>query len=633
MALTDLNGDLVHVNLSTRQITREPCPEEVLRHYLGGRGLTVRALLEHLPASVNPLSPENMLVIAAGLLSGSRMITSGRVHIGARSPLTGFIGCSNGGGKFGAELKACGILALLVVGKAEEPVFLNIRDDRVTIEEAASLWGLPTVEGSGRLREAIGDDRASVIIIGPAGENLGPLACVITDSGHAAGRTGMGAVMGSKNLKAVAARKTTSSGGRAPAEAAAAVKRYIAALRALPSWEGWTMDGSSADVSWTDRMGASGAKNFNEVTFEGVESACGSHYRDIIVRHRGCYNCPIRCRALVQIDRGRHVGFSGDRGEYEPLSSWGPRCGNTDGLESIYLLNRCDEYGIDNKGAGSLVAFAMDLYEKGILTKEDTGGLELNWGNMKAAEALLDEIVYRRTPLGELLSRGVKEAAAAIGRGAERYAYHVKGLSLSIMDPRGFKATGLGYAVSSRGGDFSYVYAKPEFAYTPEQALEAYGSEKAADRLSEEGKPRMVKECIFANAVIDALGICKIPELGMLLDFNLDIAAQIVSAFSGEECSGSDLLFIGERIVNAERLLNFRFGAGGRDDTLPEKFTSEPIAEGPCRGSMVKLEPMLQEFYGLMDWDSDGVIEPAKLRELDLDQFSEGPTQSGLEGS
>ena len=189
-----------------------------------------------------------MLVIAAGLLSGSRMITSGRVHIGARSPLTGLIGCSNGGGKFGAELKACGILALLIVGKAEEPVFLNIRDDRVTIEEAASLWGLPTVEGSVRIRQAVGDDRASVIIIGPAGENLGPLACVITDSGHAAGRTGMGAVMGSKNLKAVVARKTTSSGGGAPAEAAAAVKRYIAALRALPSWEGWTMDGSSADV-------------------------------------------------------------------------------------------------------------------------------------------------------------------------------------------------------------------------------------------------------------------------------------------------------------------------------------------------------------------------------------------------
>jgi aldehyde:ferredoxin oxidoreductase len=327
----------------------------------------------------------------------------------------------------------------------------------------------------------------------------------------------------------------------------------------------------------------------------------------------------------VQIDRGRHRGFTGDRGEYEPLSSWGPRCGNADGLESIYLINKCDEYGIDSKGAGNLVAFAIDLFERGILTKEDTGGLVLTWGDARAMEALLEQIAFRSTPLGDILARGMREAAAIIGRGAEQYAYHVKGLSISILDPRGFKATGLGYAVSSRGGDFSYVYAKPEYAYTPEQALKAYGTEKAADRLSEEGKARMVKECLCANAAIDALGICKIPEFGMLLDFDLAAAAEIMTAFTGEKYTGADLLKIGERIVNAERLFNFRFGATGADDTLPGKFLTEPVPEGPCKGQVINLEPMLQEFYALMGWQEDGTIGPAKLKELGLAGFLPGP--------
>lgn len=625
MAFVDYTGDLVWVDLTTGQITREPCPEDILRGYLGGRGLAARLLLEHISASVGALDPENLLIITAGFLGGSRMITAGRVHIGARSPLTGMIGCSNGGGHFGAEMKNCGILALIVAGRAAEPVFINIDGKELTIEDAVPLWGLLTGEARCRIRETVGDDRAAVILIGPAGEKLSPLGCIITDMGHAAGRTGMGAVMGSKNLKAVVARKDGAAGAKSPPEAAAAVKKYIAALRELPCWEEWSTVGSSASVSWTDQMGASGAKNFSAVTFEGVEMACGSSFSDLITRYRGCYNCPIRCRAEVQIDRGRHRGFTGDRGEYEPLSSWGPRCGNADGLESIYLLNRCDEYGIDSKGAGNLVAFAMELYEKGILTKADTGGLELAWGSARAMEALLEDIVYRRPPLGFLLSRGMREAAGAIGPGAEQYAYHVKGLSLSIMDPRGFKATGLGYAISSRGGDFSYVYAKPEYAYTPEQALEAYGSEKAADRLSVEGKPRMVRECICANAVVDSLGICKIPEFSMLLDFNLEAAAQILGAFTGENYSGANLHKIGERIVNAERLLNFRLGATGKDDTLPHKFLTEAVACGPCKGAVVELQPMLQEFYRLMGWDEDGAVGMEKLNELGLATFSSGP--------
>ncbi|NLA26663.1 MAG: aldehyde ferredoxin oxidoreductase, partial [Firmicutes bacterium] len=254
MALADFSGDLVRVDLTSGQITRERCPETILRQYLGGRGLVARLLLEHLPPDVRPLDPENMLIISAGLLSGTNMITSGRVHIGARSPLTTLLGCSNGGGFFGAGLKACGILALIVVGKAEKPVFIHINNEEVAVKSAIPFWGLPTGEARSRIREAAGDDGASVILIGPAGEGLSPLGCIVTDSGHAAGRTGMGAVMGSKNLKAVVAGKATSSRVRKSEEAATAVKEYTTALRALPCWEEWSGDGSSASVSWTDQL-------------------------------------------------------------------------------------------------------------------------------------------------------------------------------------------------------------------------------------------------------------------------------------------------------------------------------------------------------------------------------------------
>lgn len=617
-----LAGDLVHVDLTTGKVNTKPWTDDVIRAYLGGRGLADYILLRHLPSSVEPLDPENILIFAPGLLSGTRMITTGRLHIGARSPLTGLLGSSNGGGTFAAELKACGILALIVTGRAEKPVFLNVKGGQVTVEDATTVWGLKTHEARAKLKELVGDQQAKVLLIGPAGENLSAVGCVVTDVGHAAGRTGMGAVMGSKNLKAIVARKTGSLSRDVPEGVVRAVKDYVEKLKSLSCWQEWSTDGSSTSVSWTDQMGACAVKNFRQVTFEGIETACGSAYRDLVIKHHACYNCPIHCRAFVRIDRGRHAGFMGDRGEYEPLSIWGPRCGNADGLESIYLCNLCDDYGVDSYETGCIVAFAIDLFERGILTKEDTEGLELTWGNAKAMEEMVYRIVNRQTWLGDALAQGIKRAAAIIGRGAEQYAYHVKGLSLPIMDPRGFKGSGLGYAVANRGADFGHVYAKPEYALTPEQARAAYGTEKVADRLAEEGKPLLVKQCLCANAIIDSLGICKIPEFGMLLDFDLTEAAKILSAFVGEEITGEQLLKVGERIVNAERLFNFRFGATGSDDTLPPKFLTEPIPEGPCQGSVVHLQPMLGEFYSLMGWEEDGSVSKAKRSELGLEGFT-----------
>ncbi|MGB9791634.1 MAG: aldehyde ferredoxin oxidoreductase N-terminal domain-containing protein, partial [Thermacetogeniaceae bacterium] len=278
--LEHLAGDLVLVDLTTGEILRKKCPDELVRGYLGGRGLSAYLLLRHLSRTVAPLDPENILVFAAGLLGGTRMVTSGRLHVGARSPLTGLIGISNGGGSFAAELKACGILALVVTGRAERPVLIDIKGDRIAVEDATDLWGMKTGEAREAIKGMAGDPQAKVILIGPAGERLSNLGCIMTDVGHAAGRTGMGAVMGSKNLKAIVARRAGRESRAVPEAAAEAVKRYVAKLKALPSWEMWSTTGSSTWLTWTDEMGASGAKNYSQVTFEGVRTACGSNYKD-----------------------------------------------------------------------------------------------------------------------------------------------------------------------------------------------------------------------------------------------------------------------------------------------------------------------------------------------------------------
>ena len=612
-------GALVYINLTTGDVTDEPCPDALVKKYLGGRGLSDYLLLKYVDRATGPFDPENVLIIACGLLTGTEMVTSGRLHFSSRSPLTGFIGTSNGGGKLASELRACGVMALIITGKAEKPVYITITGEDITIEDGSDIWGLSTTEAEKKLKLLTNDPRTQVALIGPAGENQTNLGCIMTGDGHFAGRTGMGSVMGSKNLKAITVRKTSRQRCRRSPEARSIVKRYIENLKSQPDWSEWTTVGSSCDLSWTEEKGALATRNYQDIHFEGASTACGVSFKDAVVKHKACYNCPIHCKADVKIDRGRHKGFVGDRPEYETLSAWGPRCGNADSMESIYFCNLCNDYGIDSISAGNLVAFAMELYQKGILTLEDTGGLELTWGNVDAMEALIRQMSTRSTPLGKILSLGMKRAAEVIGNSAEEYAYHVKGMSLTIMDPRGFKGSALGYAVGNRGADFTYIYAKPEFSYTPEKAFKAFGTPKAADRLSEEGKPAMVRKCMCANAVIDSLGVCKIPEFGMLGDFDLTIIAEVVSAITEFSVTGEQLLKIGERIVNTERLFNFTYGATGKDDTLPAKFLNEPIKEGPCKGSVVHLDTMLNEFYSLMGWDEHGRITENKLRELDID--------------
>lgn len=614
-------GDLVFIDLSTQTITRKSCPDSILRSFLGGRGLGTYILLKYLDQDVQPLDPENILVFATGLLTATEMISSSRLHICSRSPLTGFIGTSNVGGDMAHELSLCDIGALIVTGKADHPVSIQISDDQISIEDASEVWGLGTVETHHRMRNVHQDGNAKVIAIGPAGEHVCSFASIMSSPGHFSGRTGTGAVMGSKLLKAIAAYSTMRSKHPQNPEAMKFVKEYLDTARATEGYAQYSTVGSTSSTLWLDAEGASAVRNFQDVQFEVIDEVSYAARPDIIEKTKGCYKCPLRCKADVKIDKGRHKGKVMERPEFESMVVWGPKCGSSDGAEVVYLHNLCNEYGVDSIEAGNLIAFAMDLFERGILLPDRLDGLQLHWGNIPAMEALLKQMVYRSTWLGNTLANGIKHAVQMIGNGAEQCAFAVKGLTLPGMDPRGFKASALGYAVSARGGDFTQVYATHEYNMTPEMALKEYGTEKAADRLSEESKALMVRWCMSSTAIIDSIGLCKIPQLSCLVDNTVGILAKLLKKIIHLEFSPEELFKIGERIINAERLFGYKFGATRQDDTLPEKFLKEPISHGVSQGSVVDLDMMLQEYYALMMWDEHGNVTPEKIRELGLEEF------------
>ncbi len=631
--MSDFLGRSLLIDLTNREVEVANSSEELAHTFLGGRGVNVWQLLEHVGPGTDPLGPENVLILSCGLLTGTRAPASSRLHVGARSPLTGLLGSSNVGGHFGAELRATGFQSVIIRGRADKPVVLWLHDGRVEIRDADDLWGLDAWATQSRLQEHLGEQseigsrkpvlspaevsRIRVMAIGPGGENGVRYSCIMTDRGHAAGRTGMGAVMGSKNLKAIAVR-----GGKKRSErdekVRTLVKQYIKQIRNAPRYDTFARYSNSAYVTWAREEGLLSTHNYRQTQFEGADQIDGSQIIKYVTRSRSCHRCPVHCKAELEVPSGRFA-TEGDRPDIEPIVALGSKCGLDDVEALLYLYNLAGQLGIDAISTGSVLAFAMELYERGILTKEDTGGAALIWGNAEAMETTMRQIA-RRERLGAVLAEGVQRAAQLIGRGAEQYAFHSKGLELTAYDPRGAMGTALGYAVSTRGADFTSVYAIPEYRWDAAQGREVFGSEEAVDRLSIEGKGALVKRSMIVSAILDSLGICKVPILSVVGDFSLENEAALASALSGWPLTAADLLTIGERILNAERLFNLRHGATRADDDLPDRFTEEPLPNGPTRGMTVAIQPMVRDFYTAMGWDAEGQPTPEKLRELGLEQ-------------
>jgi aldehyde:ferredoxin oxidoreductase len=607
-------GDLMCIDLQRDRCTREPLAGETIRRLLGGRGFNVGYLFDHLKVGIDPLGPENILIFSCGLLTGSRAPAASRLHINALSPLTGLIGSSNIGGYAGAWLRSTGIMSLVVQGRSPKPVYLYISPTEVVIRDAAPFWGLDAFDAQARIAADLGDEDLQILAIGNAGESGARFACIVTGKDHAAGRTGLGAVMGAKNLKAIVIRKGTVKPFDDRRELIGeAVAEFVKRIKASPDYATFSRFGGAGYIKWADDMGIMGTRNYRHSRFERVDDVDGRRLAPDKVRASGCYRCPVQCKAELKFKDGRMKGQKATRPEFEPMINLGAKCGLGDLQAIVRLDNLCTRLGLDSTSAATAIAFAMDLFERGILDATDTHGQTLNWGDDAAMETFIRQMAAG-TGFGRILGQGVKRAAAMIGKGAERYAAHVKGLELTAYHPSAILGSALGYAISSRGGDYNNVYASMEHRWSAEKGAEAFGSADSVDTRRSAGKGRLVRRAVLVNIAVDSLGLCKVPTLSLMGTFDLKSEAALATAVTGVAFTAGELLRIGDRVAAMERLFNLRHAPDLDADRLPEMFFNrDESALTPGA-----LQQMLLEFYQAMGWDEAGRPLKKTLADLDL---------------
>jgi aldehyde:ferredoxin oxidoreductase len=632
------NGRILRVDLTSGTIKIEEPGEIVYRTYLGGGGLASYYLLRELKPGVDPLSADNILVFASSVISGAPIAGMVRFTMAAKSPLTGAYGEAEAGGFWGPELKFAGFDAVIITGKAENPSYLWINDGRVEIRSAEKIWGLETGPAQEKIREEVREKRARIALIGPAGENLVRYACVVNELKHVNGRTGMGAVMGSKNLKAVAVRGTKKVEIHDPEKLRELSKNLVELIAEHGPNRVLHKLGTSNIVTVINNLGILPTHNFRTGFFEEAEKISGERMAETILkRGEGCYACAVRCKRRVVVPAGPYE-TSGSYGgpEYETLASLGSLlC--IDNLEAISKGHElCNRYTLDTISVGVAIGFAMECYEKGLLTKVDTEGVEFTFGNSEAMLKGIEWIAFRRPGLGNLLADGVKAAAEKIGRGSERFALHIKGQELPMHDPRGKTGQGLSFAVSPTGAD--HVRAPHD---TPFQApgpnmgriaplglLEPIEAREMGAR-----KARNFTYLHFIWSLYESLGVCNFVA-GPVWALTLNKLVEVVQAITGWETSLWELMKVGERTVTMARVFNLREGFGRVDDTLPDRLF-EPLEGGALQGIGIDrrgFEDLLTLYYEAMGWDpGEGVPTRGKLAELNLywlDGFVTGRRQS-----
>lgn len=604
---------ILRVDLTKEKITTEKLKEETQKKYLGGAGLAAKILYDELKPGIDPLGPENKLVFATGPLTGTKAPSSGRHLVAAKSPLTGIWGEATSGGFWGAELKFAGFDAIIIEGQSEKPVYLWIKDGEAELKDASKIWGKNVYQTEDIIRESLGDKKIIISSIGPAGEKLVKIACIMNDKDRAAGRCGLGAVMGSKKLKAIAVRGTQSIPIEDPETFDETVKKFREAIKANILIETVSKQGTNSAVSGLNMMGTLPTQYYKEGVFENANKIDGNALMEITTKKFACYACPIACgRGHVEVKSGPFTGISGAGPEYETVAAFGSLCMNSDLGTIVKAGIICDQLGIDTISAGNITAFAMECYEKGILTVKDTEGIELKWGNPEAIVKLVEKIAMKEG-IGKTLSEGVKSAAKKFGRGAEEFAMHVKGLEIPMHEPRGYKGLGLGYATSNRGA--CHLRPASQMVEIICQARPELGFTKVTKQYEFEGKGLVIKGSQDYKTMVDSLVACNFTyEVYTYLPNEL---AKMLTALTGHNFTVQDLVKIGERTFNLQRLFNIREGITGKDDILPKRFTQEKTTKGPTAGQIVELEPMLKEYYTARGWDEKGIPTKKKLTELE----------------
>jgi aldehyde:ferredoxin oxidoreductase len=604
-------GRILFVDLATGKTRTEKLNEEVAKKYVGGIGLAMNLWLANSKAGVEPLSAENPLVLALGPVSGTMFPTGGNGHaFVAKSPATGGVGEAVSHGTFGTELKRAGYDAIVFLGKSEKPVYLWIDDDSVELLDAAELWGKSPAETEDAIKTEIGDYYVRVASIGLAGEKQSKIAAIINEKTRVAGRTGLGAVMGSKNLKAIAVRGTRDIVVAKPDEFIEMVKVFHERMKG-PAAQKYRTLGTVENVLAMNQQFCMPTRNFANAHFENAEKVSGEILNQrYITKIIACNSCAMRCEHEAVVREGPYKGAQA-RMEYDNLWALGPNCG-VDRLDAIVKASElCNYYGLDAQSTGVAISFLMDCHEKGILTHEELDGVDAHFGNAEALVQLVEKI-GKREGIGETLADGVKSAAQKIGKDSEQLAQQIKGLEATGYDLRCLKTTALGAAVSFRGADHnrSGVYT-----------LDMKGK---VDRFkAEKGRGKLVKESEDVYALIDSLIVCKNAK-GTLYKELIDMA-KLYSLVTGEEITPEELALAGERISTLAKIINMREGLTRKDDTLPWKVMHEPVPDdGLAKGSLVtqeELDLLLDDYYQARGWNVDGVPTKAKLKELGMQEY------------
>ena len=632
-------GRILRLDLTNQTYKTEALPVEMARNFVGGTGFVLKLLFDEVPYGIDALGPSNKLIIAPGPLTGTESPCSSRMAYAAQSPLTGAVGMALSGGHFPAQMKFAGYDVLVIEGRAASPVYVWINDDQVSFRRAERLWGMNTLDCQVFIKEEVREQNARIACIGPAGERLARIACIINER-RAAGRKGLGAVMGSKNLKAIAIHGTQQVPVADRQQFSDARSGLLKLFKDTPSvYGGLSKVGTSECIDVTCALGIFPAMNYSRTgEFEPADKVGSeAQFRDTI-RRTACHNCPVACSQVRLARDGPYAGFLTEGPEFE--SSWAfSGATGVDYLPALYAADRlCDELGLDTMSTGMTIAFAMELYERGILTQEDTGGLDLRFGNHEAMIRLIQQIAYRQG-FGSVLADGARQAAARIGRGSEKYVMHIKGLELPGYDVRGAKAHGLSYATTYVGADHNRGYA----------AQEIFGARipVAVDRFAIGGKAELCKwNQDMKMALCDCPTFCAfLLTAGALLDpapqglSQADTEARIVTvtdmlaSATGLPFTPAEIARVGERVNVLGRAFNAREGFNRKDDYLPDRLTNEPLKAGASKGQRTGRKDqdyMLDRYYELYGYDQNGIPTRKRLVDLGLDNAAKVLEHMGL---
>jgi aldehyde:ferredoxin oxidoreductase len=620
------NQQILNIDLTNRKVWSESIPQEDIVKYLGGRGLAAKMLYERNRAGVDPLSPDNVLIFSTGTLTGTNPPSSGRSSFTTKSPLTGLYLKVSVGGHVGAELRYAGWDHLVLTGASTSPVYIWINDKKIEIRDAHHLWGKNTREADDTLKAELGDEAIQTAVIGPAGENKVLFACIMCSRYNSASRGGVAAVMGSKNLKAIAIRGQgglTVNNGREYNALTHQMRHNLAADSGSDSLFNW---GTSGSLPGLNEMGMLATRNFSETSLEGADQLSGQYLVDhgYLIGRESCFACSTACHRYVR-SFTHHWGKVLDSGpELETVLSLGTECGIVD-TESILVANKiCNDLGMDTISAGHVISWAMETYERGIITQEQTDGLALNFGNIEAQHTLLRRIASRDGLFADLLANGTRQASQEIGQDSWKWAIQAKGMEQSAVDTRMAKSYALAFAVNPRGPDHLMTETFAEFGLSKEARdviKKITGDEKYAKPTLTEKRAEIVRWHEDVYAASEALGFCVFTSTAAFA-VNPENMSQLMNLGLGVAFDEAQLMSGGRRIVNIERSFNVREGASRNDDVLPWRLMNEKVPNGPNVGMITDMEMLnyfLDQYYGLHGWEkTKGIPLRSTLEELGL---------------